>query len=413
MDYGRNGATPKKPQTINNVNNWRENYRILVSESHSIGSLAVIRSLGRAGYPVIAASPQPDALGFHSRYCKTSLIQPGYDEDDKLSAWLDTLLEDRSIRLIIPSEAFLLAIRPRFTEFRHILPVPQDESLVYGAISKFDLFQASVEGGLVDNLPPFLLIASDGVACSEAELRALGEPLFLKVDAIHARNGGSGAVYKCETAAVALRKLDSLRAGYRKILVQGHVDGIGVGAFLAQWHNQTLAEFMHRRIHEVPHWGGASSFRESWKHAAILEDARARMAHMSWEGVGMWEYRWNPGAGKFHLMEFNSRFWGSLHLALFANVDFPRLLADAIFDHPNPPVTNYPPTRCRLTFPKEVEYIFSRLKDKSLPWSSRLSPIAEFITLGLDPRVHSDLNFPGDRLLYGRMMVRSIRRFLS
>src|SRR3546814_15197257 len=44
---------------------------VLVPEPHALGMLAAIRSLGRAGYRVHAASPRPDAIGFLSRYCTT------------------------------------------------------------------------------------------------------------------------------------------------------------------------------------------------------------------------------------------------------------------------------------------------------------------------------------------------------
>jgi hypothetical protein len=100
-------------------------------------------------------------------------------------------------------------------------------------------------------------------------------------------------------------------------------------------------------------------------------------------------------------------------LALFAGVDFPCLLADAFFNHPNSPVTDYSLVRCRLTFPTEVEYVWSCLKDASLSWPQRLWPIVEFGMLGLNPTVYSDLSFRGDRMLYTRMMIRSIRRFLA
>jgi biotin carboxylase len=55
-----------------------------------------------------------------------------------------------------------------------------------------------------------------------------------------------------------------------------------------------------------------------------MADAKVRAAHLGWQGVGMFEYRWDLTSGRFFLMEFNSRFWGSLHLAMFAGVDFPR-----------------------------------------------------------------------------------------
>jgi predicted ATP-grasp superfamily ATP-dependent carboligase len=394
------------------MSNWRADYPILVAESHTMGSLAIIRSLGRAGYPVIAASHQKDALGFHSRYCSKALVQPPYEKEGEFSAWLDEILGKESIRLVIPSEGFLLAVRPRFRQFRDLLPVPEDEALVYGALSKYDLFEKCVDGGLVENLPPFLLVDADSPPTPK-QLRALGEPLFIKVDGSHARNGGEGGVLKCASADTAAEKVRELLAEYRRILVQGYVPGMGVGAFLARWRGDPLARFMHRRLHEVPHWGGVSSFRESWRHDGVLADAQARMAHLDWEGVGMFEYRWDRDSGRFYLMEFNSRFWGSLHLALFAGVDFPRLLADAILGRPNPPVLDYSAVKCRLTFPREVEYVYSCLKDGSLSWSKRLGTVLEFALLGLDPRIRSDLSYPGDRLLYGRMMVRSLKQFMS
>src|SRR3546814_14368527 len=52
---------------------------VLVPEAHALGMLAAIRSLGRAGYRVHAASPRPDAIGFASRYCTTRARCPAYD----------------------------------------------------------------------------------------------------------------------------------------------------------------------------------------------------------------------------------------------------------------------------------------------------------------------------------------------
>jgi len=395
------------------MSNWRENYSVLVTDAHTVGSIATIRSLGSAGYRVIGCSPQADALGFYSRYCHEARVQPSLEDRQVFDAWLDELVADEHVRLIIPSESFLLAVRPRFGEMSALLPVPRDENIAYSALSKWDLFKACINGGLTKHLPPFRLMDEHDEQPTADQLRGLGEPLFLKVDGTYARDDSNGTVIRCETLGIAVEKLKSVREHYRRVLVQGHVPGVGVGAFLAHWRGNLLGMFMHRRIHEVPHTGGASSFRGAWRHPGIIADAHARAVLLRWEGVGMFEYRWNPVNDRFYLMEFNSRFWRSLHLALFAGVDFPRLLADAFFDHPNPPVTDYSLVRCRLTFPTEVEYVASCLRDSSLPWSRRLWPIAEFAALGLDPTVYSDLSYRGDRALYWRMMIRSIRRFLA
>jgi len=391
---------------------WRSARRVLVTEAQTIGSIGVIRSLGAAGYRVHAMSAVPNALGFKSRYCEKGHVQPHADPA-ALLPWLDELLADVDPQLIIPSESFLIAIRSRFDMLQPLLPVPFDEERVYRALSKFGLFRHALDWNSLENLPPFRLFDESDALPSVEEIAQLGTPLYLKVDAVHARQGEPGAVLKSEEPRDALAKLAMLRTRYRKVLVQGHVHGVGVGAFLVRWKGTVLARFMHKRIHEVPHTGGASSFRETWHHQGIMDDATRRLSEMDWDGAGMFEYRWDPSTDRYYLMEFNSRFWGSLHLALFAGVDFPRILADAFFDRPQAHPGRYARVRSRLTFPKEVEYVNSCIKDQALPFGKKAWCLLEFCLLGLDPSVRSDLNYPGDRRLYWRAIPRALRQFLS
>ena len=58
----------------------REVPAILVTEAHAIGSIAVIRSLGRAGYVVHACSSDSGALGFKSSFTNHSVQCPDYDD---------------------------------------------------------------------------------------------------------------------------------------------------------------------------------------------------------------------------------------------------------------------------------------------------------------------------------------------
>jgi hypothetical protein len=173
---------------------------------------------------------------------------------------------------------------------------------------------------------------------------------------------------------------------------------------------EPIAHFMHLREHEVPHSGGASSLRRSWWHAGIHADALAKLRALHWEGVAMMEYRWESDSDTFYFIEMNPRFWGSLHLALYSGVDFPRLLLDAFHGRPSPPLAEYPlGIRCRWTFPKEPQYVWSCLKDPELSWRARLWPILEFGLLSLDPRIRADLLFPGDRQLYWESVKRFFR----
>jgi biotin carboxylase len=194
--------------------------------------------------------------------------------------------------------------------------------------------------------------------------------------------------------------LPEVLARWRRALVQGFVPGEGVGAFVLRWDGAVLAEFQHHRLHEVPHTGGVSSLRESWRHEAVRADALAKLDAVGWRGVAMMEYRWDPRTDDFRLLEMNGRFWGSLHLALHAGVDFPRLLLDAFHGLAPEPVRDWRDgVRCRHT-EKDAQHVWSKLKDRSLGAGAKAAAVAEFVALSLDPRVRTDLWFPGDRGLW-------------
>jgi predicted ATP-grasp superfamily ATP-dependent carboligase len=386
---------------------------ILVFEGHTIGSLAVIRSLGGAGYPVTACSSHPDAIGFQSRFASRSCLHPPYESAGAFLEWLDREIASGAPQLIIPSEGFLLAARPRFERIRGLLPYPQDEGTVYRALSKWDLFAGFEGTALMEHLPPFRLMTSEDDLPDAGAQEALGYPIYVKVDAVHALKPAPGRVVACASYEELRRRVDELRPSYRRLLLQGHVSGVGVGAFLLRWQGRERAHFLHRRLHEVPHTGGASSFRESWWHDGVLEDARRRMEHLAWDGVGMFEYRWHPHTGAFYLMEFNARFWRSLHLALYAGVDFPRLLADAFFGFESEEPAPYRHVRCRLSFPADMDYVISCLRDPALSPARRLGPVLEFAWLTVAPGVRDDLAFPGDGRLYWTMLRRTLRQLLS
>ena len=388
--------------------NWRRRRRVLVTDAQAMGSIGVIRSLGRAGYDVYAAADNPEALGLHSTYAHRQLIYPPLrTERGAFQAWLLDTVASEGISGIVPSESVLLAMQSDYEKIAALLPLSTNPAIVYAGMSKYDLFERFDGASRSERLSRFLLLKDVDPIPSVADLTALGMPVFIKADAIYAKERHDSLVLRCATAEHAQAALRQCLGQYRRILVQGYVEGVGVGVFLLRWKGRVLARFMHRRLHEVPHTGGASSYREAWWNDAIYRDAAGRMEALGWEGVGMFEYRWNPVPERFYLLEFNGRFWGSLHLALYAGVDFPALLMDAFYGQEAACHGYDGRTRSRWTFPRDVEYVWSRLKDHNLPLRSRIWSVLEFFLLGLDPNVRSDLNFPRDRMLYMRGMWQS------
>ena len=122
-------------QSINNDAFDNSATVVFVPDAHAIGMIGVIRSLGSIGYDVWAGSSRVNALGLRSRAANNRVIYPDYCDHGFVS-WLRDFIDRNSVDLIIPSEGFLLAIRPCFDEFRKFLPLVPAEDVLYRAFSK-------------------------------------------------------------------------------------------------------------------------------------------------------------------------------------------------------------------------------------------------------------------------------------
>lgn len=394
---------------------YRKDIPVLVAEAQTTGSIAVIRSLGRAGYPVYGYSFDENALGLKSNFIKKALIAPRYRNKNEFIQWLKETVNKYKIRVFIPSEPCFLAIKDVYEEFKNLIPVSKRKDIIYKGLSKYDLFNSfNIATKLKENIPKTILVSMSELNHIRDEIRSLGKYIIVKVDAIHSYSGYESKVIKLNNDENVYPKLKHILTDISpKILVQSFEEGIGVGVFFLRFNNEILARFMHRRIHEVPHTGGASSYRKAWWNQEIYEDAFKRIEHIHWEGVAMFEYRYNPTEKEFYLLELNARFWGSLHLPIFAGIDFPRLLVDAFVGYPKKVDSFNLDVCCRLTFPREIDYVISCAKDRNICLWKRLYPFFEFFILSLKTKTKSDLFFQGDRMLYFHSFLQSVKMYYS
>ena len=114
------------------------------------------------------------------------------------------------------------------------------------------------------------------------------------------------------------------------VLVQQHFVGIGVGVETLCRDGEVLIAFQHERLHE-PLGGGGSSYRKSVAlDSELLDATRQLMKALSYTGVCMVEFRYNPKTRRWVLIEINGRFWGSLPLAVAAGIEFPKYLYEML-----------------------------------------------------------------------------------
>jgi predicted ATP-grasp superfamily ATP-dependent carboligase len=306
---------------------------ILVTDASRGCAIAVIRSLGRAGYRVIAADSEPRSLGFHSRWVAAAHEYPAPEQSAKrFCDTIESIVKVEKVDLVMPvtdlTQLPLAAERLRFAT-RTLLASPSHESLAITSDKDRTLALARRLGIAV---PETRLVndADEAVAAAHA----IGWPVVLKPQFSVGLEGRAGLRSHRVTYAASDDELVRRMRVYQGrcgVLLQRYVAGQGCGVELLASEGRTLAAFQHVRIREVPPTGGASSYRRSVAlDADLFAQAQSLIEALKWTGLAMVEFK--LGAGGPVLMEINGRVWGSLPLALAAGVDFPAAWARLLLD---------------------------------------------------------------------------------
>jgi len=401
-------------QKVENISMDRRNYHILVTDVHAMGQIGVIRSLGRAGYKVHALSIKEDALGFYSGFSHKICVPPAYEGSEFLP-WLQAYIRENNIKLIIPSEGFLWAIQPLFDQLSPLLPLKNDAGLIYQMINKYDYFKAITQSDdqcVRAHCPDLLFITRENMPVDK-DMEGMDFPCFIKLDASHGKREADGdGVIKVHTVQEALHQIKLLSQNYSAFIMQSYIPGQKAGVNLLMKDGEVQAHYVMKAAHETPHKGGVASLRHTWQHDEMLEDAIVKLRHLKWDGALMVEYRWDAQTDKFALIEINLRFWGYLHLCLYADVDFPRLLTDdylGLAEEEKLPEAKQVEARC-LSF--EVGYLLSLIKDPDESLMRKMAALINFVWVGISFRVFSDSYFPGDRGLWFYEARHTLRNLL-
>ncbi|WP_204844785.1 ATP-grasp domain-containing protein [Paremcibacter congregatus] len=392
----------------------RQNKTILVVEAQALGMIGVIRGLGMAGYRVIAASSDEQALGLKSNFATESHVCPAYGREQYFP-WLDEVISKKQIAAIVPSESFLLAIHSSFSKYAHLMPGNMDKATVYKCLCKTDVFSSFIEaeddGFLVRNTPKTYIVTDAASVPDEAQLTAMGLPIWIKLDEFYVQGENcERGVIRADCIEDATQAILNHLPKVQKILVQSHVKGVKTAVNLCLDRGKLLARSEFIATHENPHTGGFATLRHTWENEEMFKDALAKIRHLGWDGVAMMEYRWDRHTGEFNFIELNARYWGALHLELYAGKNFPQIQMDAFFDlDPEPRLKPEKFQSVRYALPGDFGYMMSKVRDRNVARTGRLMAFLGFLGLFLNPFIKSDLLFPGDRYLYGLQMKKFVR----
>lgn len=373
--------------------------RVLVTDTGRGSAISIIRALGRNGCSVIAADSSSESLGFRSRYTSQVLVYP--DPQQEPERFRDTLLQtvrqDR-VDLVIPVTDFamqpLARSRDTFEPYTR-LAIPSNQSLEVASDKQKTVLLARK---LAVPVPETRLAHNTQEALAAAP--ALGWPVVLKPQSSYQYRNGRGTASFGVTYAASAVDLEAKMArfeGHCAVLLQSYRPGVGVGVEILASSGRILAAFQHRRLHEVPVTGGASTYRESCRlHPRLYDYATRLLEHLRWTGLAMVEFKMD--AEQSVLMEINGRVWGSLPLAIQSGMDFPGHLARLYLEGEgafgDEPLRDYKVgVRCRDLL-RDLIWISAILVQKGrypfLPIPRRRCGVMALLGL-LDPRRKTDL----------------------
>jgi len=301
--------------------------KVLVPDAGNRAALAVVRSLGRHGVPVVAGVSSRWALGGASRYAVVTRHPDPRTDPDGFARAVAGCVRDLGIGAIMPtSDTATYALLARLDELpsgaRLVAPDPSSLAIAHDKAALVEL-AAKVGVPVPDGF------VTSGDPSDDPRLDSLGFPVILKPSASRFFEGGvwHGATVRVAEDRRQIREICRER-GFenRSFLVQRRVPGEGRGLFALASKGNVSAVFAHRRLREKPPWGGVSTLCESAEPEPELRDYAERLlSALGWTGVAMVEFKWDPSSRRGWLMEINGRFWGSLQLAVASGVDFPWL----------------------------------------------------------------------------------------
>lgn len=355
---------------------------VLVLDANQRSALAVTRSLGRRRIRVLTADTTPSALAGCSRYSAGYLQypSPANSAEDFIERILHFARHDKVDTLLPMTELtteLILRSRERFD--RISLPFADLDT-----ISSLSDKSALIRMAQALNVPAPETWFVDNPGEMSAELAHLPYPLILKPNKSWICHNGSWQRVGVQIASTpeAARQLIETDPSFQNhpFMLQRCVEGVGQGVFALYDQGMALCFFSHRRIREKPPWGGVSVLSESVKTDEILlTHARALLDAVGWHGIAMVEFKVSAD-GTPYLMEINTRFWGSLQLAVDSGVDFPWMVYNLALGQPVTPVTAYKTGRRLRWLLGDLDSLYLTLKSPASTFQNRILSLVKFFT---------------------------------
>ncbi len=354
---------------------------ILVLDGNQRSALAVVRSLGELDVDIITSDETNKSLAGHSKFVKRNIQSPSpKEEPDDFIEWFNNTVESEQISIAFPvteiTSQLLLLNKEKLS---HKVKLPfADIDIIMQLANKSNLMKRAEKLNVKHPKTEYFEHQN------QLDMNAVKEyPCVIKpsLSRIFIESEWIDSEVKIIYSKEDLEHLLESNYDYLNypFMLQEFIPGKGAGIFTIYHHGKEIAFFAHKRLREKPPSGGVSVLSESAElNPEMLESARKILDDVNWHGVAMVEYRVSDD-GIPYLMEVNTRFWGSLQLAIDSGVNFPKILYRITNNEKVDALNNYKIGQQLRWFLGDLDSLYIVLKDGRYGLTAKLKRIVTFL----------------------------------
>ena len=290
--------------------------------------LGAIRSLGRAGIPVVCLDFNPKLPGFKSKYCNARLCPNPICKPKRMLGFL--LSEGKKLEypgILFPASDVFVIFVSRYRDelqryFHFILPSPE---IVESIVNKHKQYEMAEKAGIPypktfypENLEDVNRIKDE-----------IDYPAFIKPYYSHLWQEKFPGIkgFKVYTPKELVEKFKVILPTGLQVMVQSIVLGPNTNHFKVNVYVGTdgkpLAIFALRKIRQYPTEFGVGTCVESIYYDELRELGLKFFKDINYRGIGSIEFKKDECDGKLKMIELNPRLWQQNIQATTCSINFP------------------------------------------------------------------------------------------
>ncbi len=302
--------------------------RVLIPDAIDLAPTAALRGLGRRGHICdVAWSYEGVRTRLGGRYCNSFIPVPSlHDDPDGFAQAIVELCSTGKYDVLLPTRASslgaLLPHRNRLGRLTGLL-MPTDDQFHIG-MDKDRTINMCRDLGV---LHPETALLVRGSPIEEVAAK-LGYPLVAK----HRRNFGASigvrVVANESELGAAVQALLRHTGKIEDLMFQRFLPGPLYDACLVARSGELAGLVTQARTLMYPISGGVGCILVTVDIPQLTEQATQLVRDLNWTGACQIEFKWDPDAREFSLIEINPRFWATTGAWLRAGVNFPALAVE-------------------------------------------------------------------------------------